>query len=172
MNQELAFKIINKRKLVSFSEAERKVTEFPIIVRAKVTNANRDYRNEKSPDQIGILSFALMTDWYMEQAVRFIKEGEYQLALNQQCTKSVYKGDFFPNKGTFVDVSLDFVEVKSKQTGETTQALMVVGVQPPMVTKTSSAGEKLKALLSGNYTKEKEEENDENLFSVPKKTSL
>ena len=167
MDQELAFKIINKRKLVSFSEAEKNVTEFPILVRAKVTNANRDYRNEKNPDQIGILSFALMTDYHMNKAVRFIKEGEYQLALNCQCTKSVFKGEFFPEKGTYADVSLDYI-VNSD--GE--EILSIVGVQAPVITKTSSAGDKLKALLSGNALFQKEEKEEENLFNTRKKTSL
>lgn len=165
MDQELAFKILNKRKLVEAKEGQ----EMPIVVRTKVTHANTDYRNPKNPKQIGILSFALMTNYHLEKASSLIKENELQLALNCQCTKSVFEGEYFPEKGNYVDVSLDFVELKDEETGEITQALMIVGCQPPTITKTSNPAEKLKMLLSGSKFKE---EKDTELFTTSKKTSV
>jgi hypothetical protein len=163
MDQELAFRIINKRKVVEVTEE----TQLPVVVRAKVTNANKDYRNPKVPSQIGILNFALMTNWHLQQASNYIKEGEYQLALNCQCSRSVFEGDYFPEKGSYADVSLDYVELVDKETGEISQALMIVAVQAPTISKTTNAAEKLKMLLTGTKTV-----NEDDIFATKKKMSV
>ena len=160
MDKELFAKIIGKRQVVSVIEGE----QLPKIVRAKVTYDNRDYRNPKRPTQIGILNFNIMTDYHINQAHRYIQEGELQLAANCQCTKSVFEGEYFPTKGTYVDVSLDYVEITDNDTGEISQALMVVGVQAPQVSKTESALNKLNSLLKGV------DEVENNIFGVKKTT--
>ena len=69
MDQETAFRILNKRKLVSDNKEVKK----PLTVTVKV-NSSVDYTTDKSPDQIGIVSLALMTDYHMDKAVKLIKE--------------------------------------------------------------------------------------------------
>jgi len=150
MDQETAFRILNKRKLVSDNKEVKK----PLTVTVKV-NSSVDYTTDKSPDQIGIVSLALMTDYHMDKAVKLIKELEFQEALNCQCSKSIFKGEFFPKKGTYVDAVLDYVEIEKG--GKTEMALMVVGIQPPIQTETTSAGKRLKMMMSGSVVDKQEE---------------
>ena len=154
-NKENAIKILSKSKLVK----EPKSLTVRVV-------SSVEYYNEDI-NQIGIINIDATTEFYLDRAVKLIKEGEYQEAINSRCSKSIFEGDFFPDSRTYATATFDYVQWEDKETGETVTALMVVGIQPLIVSETETASDTFKRLMMGaTENKGREKVRNKNLTKV------
>ena len=92
--------------------ASRLIVDEPGTYETSVTHVNTDYRkiHKSGAKQVGIISFAAMTEYHDEAAETLMAQGDYDEAANQKMTLSVFESEDsetnFPVQGQAVEITV------------------------------------------------------------------
>lgn len=146
MTKERAIQILNSRKFVT---TEHQGSNIQVKV---VSEPQAWTREDGTP--VHICNFNGMTPYHKDEALKMIKEGDFQGAVNQQLSSGQRDGiDFIPKRGEIVNITVEEQTTSNDITG-----LFVTSVSPLPAAKTSKVD--FTAMLEGKSSVEAPKEED------------